>query len=429
MRSIWRGSAKRGRIFFSALIPASSAGQPADSTRLPRPGARRLGASGPGLRRAQTPAFPAPRRAALAEPGRIGDRGGAWEPWPAEFVELPSGRRLHLRRTPAERGAPARRRFVFVHGLGGSATNWTELAGLLAPLGEGVAIDLPGFGRSPAPGRGGWSHEEQIGAAIECIEHLGRAAPDWEPDHGLGPTSVRHPGSAPERQPGPARPVEPVHLVGNSMGGAVALAVAARRPDLVRSLTLVSPAVPDLRFIAQLRRTPVPLLLLPGASRMAQRQMPRMSVRERVAFTLALCVGEPERLSAAHFAQAEREAAERAAVVGAARGEVAALRSLVRAQLRAGDRSMWALARRVQAPALVVWGARDLLVSADLAPRLCAALPDSRLLLLPGAGHVAMIERPAEVARAMAVLVEGSGAVDDSGGVDGSGVEESGVPA
>jgi pimeloyl-ACP methyl ester carboxylesterase len=38
-----------------------------------------------------------------------------------------------------------------------------------------------------------------------------------------------------------------VHLVGNSFGGAVALTVAARRPELVRTLTLVSPAMPDLR--------------------------------------------------------------------------------------------------------------------------------------------------------------------------------------
>ena len=39
----------------------------------------------------------------------------------------------------------------------------------------------------------------------------------------------------------------PVHLVGNSLGGAVCVRVAARRPDLVRSLTLISPALPDLR--------------------------------------------------------------------------------------------------------------------------------------------------------------------------------------
>ena len=39
----------------------------------------------------------------------------------------------------------------------------------------------------------------------------------------------------------------PVHLIGNSLGGAVSTRVAARRPDLVRTLTLISPALPDLR--------------------------------------------------------------------------------------------------------------------------------------------------------------------------------------
>ena len=39
----------------------------------------------------------------------------------------------------------------------------------------------------------------------------------------------------------------PVHLAGNSLGGAVCVRLAARRPDLVRTLTLISPALPDLR--------------------------------------------------------------------------------------------------------------------------------------------------------------------------------------
>ena len=38
-----------------------------------------------------------------------------------------------------------------------------------------------------------------------------------------------------------------MHLAGNSMGGAVSVRVAARRPDLVRTLTLVSPVLPDLQ--------------------------------------------------------------------------------------------------------------------------------------------------------------------------------------
>lgn len=335
--------------------------------------------------------YPAPRAATLAPDGRLPDWGGdAATPdglWPGEQLQLPSGRRLHLRRTAAAGGAAPGSRFVFVHGLGGSAANWTDLAGQLAGRGEGIALDLPGFGRSPGPAHGDWSQAERIRAVIEAIEAIEAVGDRAGTGVGAGVG---------------------VHLVGNSMGGAVALAVAALRPDLVRSLTLISPALPDLRVIRQLRRSPMPLLLLPGAGRLAERGMARMSARERVAATIALCVGDPAALPRARIAAAEQEAAERALDPGAIRAEVAALRGLVRAQLRVGAGSMWSMASRAVAPALVVWGGRDRLVSPDRAPRLCAQLPDARFLLLPDAGHVAMIEAPRLVARAVAALLDGS---------------------
>src|SRR4051794_11829418 len=72
------------------------------------------------------------------------------ERWPGREVEL-DGTITFIRDTPAlSSGAePA----VYVHGLGGSSTNWTDLAGILAsrtdgPALDGQAIDLPGFGYS-----------------------------------------------------------------------------------------------------------------------------------------------------------------------------------------------------------------------------------------------------------------------------------------
>ena len=64
--------------------------------------------------------------------------------------------------------------------------------------------------------------------------------------------------------------------------------------------------------------------------------------------------------------------------------------------------SLWSVAARVQAPTLVVWGERDRLVAPRLAGRTAAALRHSRLLVLPGVGHVAQIEAPETVARAVA---------------------------
>ena len=58
----------------------------------------------------------------------------------------------------------------------------------------------------------------------------------------------------------------------------------------------------------------------------------------------------------------------------------------------------------MQAPTLVVWGDRDRLVAPRLAARTAAAIPGARLLMLPGVGHVAQIEAPETVARAVAAL-------------------------
>jgi pimeloyl-ACP methyl ester carboxylesterase len=69
--------------------------------------------------------------------------------------------------------------------------------------------------------------------------------------------------------------------------------------------------------------------------------------------------------------------------------------------------SSWAAAARVRAPTLVVWGDRDRLVSPRLAARTAAAIPGARLLVLPGVGHVAQMEAPQAVARAIAALWDG----------------------
>ena len=74
--------------------------------------------------------------------------------------------------------------------------------------------------------------------------------------------------------------------------------------------------------------------------------------------------------------------------------------------------SPWSVAARVQAPTLVVWGDRDRLVSPRLAARTAATIPRARLLMLPAVGHVAQIEAPETVARAVAALWDAAGGED-----------------
>src|ERR671913_2120332 len=98
-------------------------------------------------------------------------------PWPGTDVPVQGGH-LFVRHTPWRgpvegdgRGAP-RERALYVHGLGGASTNWTDLAALLAVRFEGWAVDLPGFGRSRPPPRGRYSIRGHVEAVIDVLEHL-----------------------------------------------------------------------------------------------------------------------------------------------------------------------------------------------------------------------------------------------------------------
>ena len=268
------------------------------------------------------------------------------------------------------RGPGGREPGLFVHGLGGSATNWTDLMGLLDGVVDSEAVDLPGFGWSPPARR------STVGAhARAVIGHLERS--------GRGP----------------------VHLFGNSLGGAVSTRVAADRPDLVRTLTLVSPALPNLR------RTKgsdprLPLLLLPGLARLAERRLAARTPEQRARGVLELCYGDPSTIPPQRMAEAVREMARRGALPHAQDAFTSSLRGLIRSYLARGERSPWAAAARVQAPTLLVWGDRDRLVDVAIAPRAARTYPDVRLLVLPGVGHVAQMERPETVARAFLGMLE-----------------------
>ncbi|MCO1657502.1 alpha/beta fold hydrolase [Pseudonocardia humida] len=310
------------------------------------------------------PGRAAPRDAPLADPSTLPERDPHRLPWPGREVTS-GGVTLHVRETPGPDGVPA----VYVHGLSGSATNWTDLAALLRTRAAGTAVDLPGFGLSRPPASGLYTPAVHSDALLCFLAGRGR----------------------------------PVHLVGNSMGGAVALAVAARRPELIRTLTLISPAMPDRRpdprRVSDRRML---LALLPVLGRGARAALAAQSPRERAEQVVRLCFGDPSIAAEHRLAEATEEYAARArqpwAFEAARQTGVAMVAGWLRGE------SLWTVAGRVQAPTLVVWGDRDRLVSPRLARRTVAAIRGSRLLMLPGVGHVAQIEAPEAVARAVAGL-------------------------
>jgi pimeloyl-ACP methyl ester carboxylesterase len=291
-------------------------------------------------------------------------------PWPGRTESI-AGASVFVRHTPSTSAdaQPA----VYVHGLAGSSTNWTDLAALLTPWLDATALDLPGFGRSgPAPG-GGYS----IAAAARIL---------------VGHIELSRWG--------------PVHLVGNSMGGAVSITVAATRPDLVRTLTLISPAVPDLRLVRPDADPLMALLLLPGpASNIVERRLSMLPPRERVVGTLRLCFADVDRLPPERLEQAVEELTARRGQPWTTTAFTRSLRGLVRHWLALGPKSAWRELTKIRAPSLVVWGDRDKLVDVRLAPRVARAIPDCRLLVLNDVGHTAQMEEPKLTARAILGLL------------------------
>jgi pimeloyl-ACP methyl ester carboxylesterase len=201
------------------------------------------------------------------------------------------------------------------------------------------------------------------------------------------------------------------------MGGVIATALAARHPELAATLTLISPAVPDLRLTRDRGADPLlALLLLPGTTRPALRRLGSIGSAARARGMGALCYGDPTLLTDADYQVAATELEWREHVPWAHRSTIGALRALLRSYFRRSG-SFWTDAAAVDVPTLVIWGTRDRLVDVRLAERTAAAFAHSSLLVLRGVGHTAQMEAPSPTARAVAQLWATPGA--PSGGHHG----------
>ncbi|MEZ4404832.1 MAG: alpha/beta fold hydrolase [Kofleriaceae bacterium] len=237
---------------------------------------------------------------------------------------------------------------VMIHGFGGDKETWLLMAPWLRrrPL---LLLDLPGHGASTVVGRAR-ATPAAMGAAI-----VGALA------------AAHHPR---------------VHLVGNSMGGGVALWIARHHPALVASLTLVASVAPELaesELTRALARGENPLI--PGGNS-------GDDVEDADRF-LRLVTERPPRVPQAirRYVAAKRAAAR------------PVLEELFRGWVEASPadglpRDLTAIAT----PTLIVHGRCDRIIAVDTARKVAAALPASRLRILDGIGHVPQLEAPRQVA-------------------------------
>lgn len=303
---------------------------------------------------------------ATLHPGELGPIPALAQPAPPGRTHLILGGGVHVRRQPGPVGAtPA----WYVHGLGGSSTDWTRLSAAASARAAGYSLDLPGSGRSDPPPGGRYSPQVDARVVAATIERVSGG---------------------------------PVHLVGNSYGGVVVTEVAAGWPHLVRSLTVLAPAVPDLRLTSDRGADPrLGMLLVPGTAGLAYQRLGSIAPLARARGMGELCFGRPETITDRDYALAAREHAWRARLPWVYESMIGTLRGLMSSYLRAGQRSFAAVAGRIRVPTLVIWGTRDRLVDVRLSRRATAAYPDARLLVIAGCGHVPQMEEPETTARGM----------------------------
>jgi pimeloyl-ACP methyl ester carboxylesterase len=264
------------------------------------------------------------------------------------------GTRVHYCEMKPPRSRQAPRAILFVHGLGGCWQNWLENIPYFTAEYRVVALDLPGFGGSPAP-------EWEV-----SIPAYGRLLCEFAD----------------------ALEVEDCVVVGNSMGGFVSTEAVITEPDRFEKLVLVSAAGVSS---ARLRRQPTEVV-----ARMLAAAMPyamsvqQRSFRRRFARTAAFkgMVRHPDLLRPELLWELFAGGIRARALSGAL-GSLAGYDFLDRVE-------------EVEVPTLIVWGRNDNVVPPADALEYGRLLTNSRTVIFDETGHLPMAERPLRFNRLLA---------------------------
>jgi pimeloyl-ACP methyl ester carboxylesterase len=252
--------------------------------------------------------------------------------------------------TEAGDGPPA----ILIHGLGATKVSMLPTLAALAPTHRAIALDLPGFGDSVKPLRAPYHAPYFAGAVVALMDALGLRRPD---------------------------------LVGNSLGGRVAIEVGLRFPSRTGRLGLLAPSLAWLRgrpFAPLLRLVPPQLGLLQPTPRALTESIVRRLVPGAADGWTAAGVDE--------FLRSYLTPRGRAAFYAAARN--------IYLEEPSGTHGLWTRLPSLTAPSLFIWGRRDRLVPIGFEPHVREALPASTHLELD-CGHVPQLEAPVQTHRAL----------------------------
>jgi pimeloyl-ACP methyl ester carboxylesterase len=245
---------------------------------------------------------------------------------------------------------------VLLHGLATDRHIWDQVVPDLARSRQVAAVDLPGFGES-----------ESTGDGYDLDVVANRIA------RGLAAHGVRG----------------PFDLVGHSLGGGVALTLAAARPRTVRRLVLVAPAGfrPMPAIVTTVLASTADALLTLRRNAAGLTELP-WGRRLLLAMAAADGAGVPPTL-----------ARQMVTASVSARRTAPALATITAADLRP-------LLREAPAGLGVIWGQSDLTVPIRALETIREARPDTSVIVLRNAGHVPMVERPGAFVEALSDLLQ-----------------------
>jgi pimeloyl-ACP methyl ester carboxylesterase len=240
---------------------------------------------------------------------------------------------------------------LLLHGLGATKSSFFDTAAALSRRYRVHAIDLPGFGNSSKPATAPYGAPYAARAVVGAMDALG---------------------------------IERAHIVGNSMGGRVAIEVGLERPDRVAGLALLSPAVAfvrrDWHWLVRFARPE--LGLLPhslGRSRIEHQFWSMFADRDLVDPS----VGD---IGVDEFERIYRSPGARLAFLSSARA--------IYLEEPFGRRGFYPRLASLEPPALFVWGSHDRLIPERFRHHVEQWLPSAEHVVLEGCGHVPQIERP-----------------------------------
>lgn len=244
------------------------------------------------------------------------------------------------------------RTVVLLHGYSDHGGTWRKIVPTLAARYRVLVVDLPGFGRSAAVP---W-HEPLIEGYVDVLSAL------------VGEESDR------------------VSVVGNSLGAVTALSWASARPDLVADVVLS-----DMPGVTRIPRswTRGTQLRVDQVTRMLTRPLPDRYLQQMVgALYAGAALRHPRRADAGVRADYVQHYATRR--------QVADLLTIGRIVIREiAQLPIPTMIDELRVPALLLWGANDLLTPARAARRI-AVSPDRRVAIIPSCGHCPQLDCPSE---------------------------------